>query len=73
MRRAVFRSFGVLVFNYCGRFLMEVDCPECGGEGRCEYEEAVVDWDHGGYLKGVVKTCERCDGYGAIEVDMVDE
>jgi C4-type Zn-finger protein len=69
MRPAVFCSYGVLVHVFNGCFLMEVDCPECGGEGRCEYEEAVVDWDHGGYLKGVVKTCEKCNGYGAVEVE----
>ena len=48
---------------------MEVDCPECDGQGRCEYEEAVIDWDHGGYLKGVVKTCQKCFGIGVIEAE----
>lgn len=72
MWRAVFCSYGVLVYDLYGCVLMEADCPECGGEGRCEYEEAVVDWDHGGYLKGVVKTCQRCDGHGVIEIDFDD-
>jgi len=50
-------------------WLVEVECPECGGEGRCEYEVAVIDWEHGGYLKGERMTCERCQGDGVIEVE----
>lgn len=46
-----------------------VECDECGGEGRAEYEEAVVDYNHGGYLKGVMRDCEKCGGYGELEIE----
>jgi len=46
-----------------------ITCPECDGEGVCAYEEAVVDYVHGGYLKEVIDTCQRCDGAGEIEGD----
>jgi Ribonuclease G/E len=44
-------------------------CPECGGEGELEYERAVVDWNHGGYLEGYMDTCNHCDGEGYVESD----
>lgn len=44
-------------------------CPECGGEGRIEYERAVVDWDNGGYLEGYLDDCFRCDGSGEVQID----
>jgi len=47
-------------FNY-------VECDECGGEGRCEYEYAVVDWVHGGELRAKMDTCEKCDGSGELK------
>jgi len=46
-----------------------ITCPECDGEGECAYEEAVVDYVNGGYLKEVIDTCERCDGAGEIEIE----
>ena len=46
-------------------------CPVCDGEGVCAYEEAVVDYEHGGYLQEVIDTCEHCMGSG--EVDDWDE
>jgi DnaJ-class molecular chaperone len=41
-------------------------CPECGGEGECEYERPVVDYTNGGYLEGYMDTCDTCDGEGYI-------
>jgi hypothetical protein len=41
-------------------------CPVCDGEGVCAYEEAVVDYEHGGYFT----TCEHCI---SGEVDDWDE
>ena len=46
-----------------------ITCPECDGDGVCAYEEAVVDYVNGGYLKEVIDTCERCYGAGEIEID----
>mgnify|MGYP001089414783 CR=1 FL=1 len=46
-----------------------ITCPECDGDGVCAYEEAVVDYVNGGYLKEVIDTCERCDGAGEIEIE----
>jgi DnaJ-class molecular chaperone len=46
-----------------------IKCPECGGEGLCEYERAVVDWNDGGYLEGYTDTCDTCEGEGYIEDD----
>jgi len=46
-----------------------IKCPECGGEGLCEYERAVVDWNDGGYLEGYTDTCDTCEGEGYIEED----
>ena len=50
-----------------------VECDECGGEGRCEYERAVIDWEHGGYLEGYMDTCEKCDGSGEVEIEEEEE
>lgn len=44
-------------------------CPECGGDGRVEYERAVVDYVNGGYLEGYMDICETCDGAGEVELD----
>ena len=49
--------------------MIDYECPECGGEGRLEYERAVVDWEHGGYLEGYMDECFRCDGYGEVKID----
>ena len=46
-------------------------CPECNGDGRCEYEVAVPDpmaW-RGGELRGVMMDSELCGGSGEIEND----
>ena len=40
--------------------ITHVVCPECGGEGRCEYERAVVDYMRGGDLEGYIDECEKC-------------
>ena len=50
--------------EYEARF---ITCPECGGHGECAFEEPVVDYVNGGYLKEVIDTCERCGGCGEIE------
>lgn len=55
-------SEGVCVLG----FDVEMDCPECGGGGRAEYEVPVVDYEHGGYLKGEMRDCERCEGSGEV-------
>lgn len=47
----------------------QIECPECGGEGRREYEVPVVDWRHGGYLSSEWATCEMCFGLGEITVE----
>lgn len=44
-----------------------VECPECGGEGRCEYEVPVIDYDNGGYLKGEWQECHKCHGLGEVQ------
>ena len=44
-------------------------CPECGGEGQCEYEVAVpapMAW-RGGWLEDQFMECELCGGVGEIE------
>ena len=48
-----------------------ITCPECGGEGQCEYEVAVpapMAW-RGGWLEGRIMECELCGGSGEIEND----
>ena len=50
-----------------------ITCPECDGEGECAYEEAVVDYVNGGYLKEVIETCETCHGSGEIEREEEEE
>jgi len=47
--------------------------PECDGNGECAFEEAVVDYVNGEYLKEVIGTCERCGGWGKIETDEEEE
>jgi DnaJ-class molecular chaperone len=42
-------------------------CPQCEGEGTCAYEEAVVDYEYGGYLEEVYDTCDMCYGSGEVE------
>ncbi len=44
-------------------------CPQCEGEGTCAYEEAVVDYEHGGYLEEVYGECDMCWGSGEVEDD----
>lgn len=59
--------------SYSNQYPNEIECPECGGEGECEYEVSVVDYQHGGYLKGEVMTCQRCHGDGFIGAGEEDE
>jgi hypothetical protein len=47
----------------------EVECPECGGEGRCEYEFQVIDHIRGGEIVGLVRECRMCEGSGVIYVE----
>ena len=49
--------------------LVVVSCPECGGEGTCEYERPVVDHMNGGYLEGYMDECDKCEGSGEVELD----
>ena len=52
-----------------------IECPECGGEGRCEYERAVpmsFSNPHG-YLENYWAECDNCGGVGDIESDPYDE
>lgn len=49
--------------------MIDFECPECGGEGRLEYERGVVDWEHGGYLEGYMDDCFKCDGSGEVKID----
>ena len=57
-------------------YLMElqeamIDCPECGGEGRCEYEREVPMSNSNpyGYLEDYWAECDNCQGTGQIEAD----
>ena len=36
-----------------------IPCPQCGGEGRVEYERPVVDYERGGYLAGCYDECDE--------------
>ena len=47
----------------------EVECPECGGEGRVEYEFEVIDQIRGGEIVGLVRECRMCEGNGVIYVE----
>ena len=44
-----------------------ITCYECDGDGMAEYTVPVIDYDNGGYLKGVMETCQVCGGTGVIE------
>lgn len=52
-----------------------VECPDCGGEGRCEYEIAVPDWGapRGGELQGKIMECETCGGSGDVLLVIEEE
>lgn len=41
-------------------------CIECGGDGEVEYEIAVPDFVHGGYLKAEMGECHTCEGAGEL-------
>ncbi|MDA7891193.1 hypothetical protein N9B14_01380 [Akkermansiaceae bacterium] len=43
-----------------------VKCPDCGGDGEYEVEVAVIDHSNGGFIKGIMQTCEFCDGDGEV-------
>ena len=46
-------------------------CPECGGEGECEYEvevSAPMAWN-GGWLEGRIMECQLCAGTGEVDED----
>jgi len=51
---------------------MDIDCPECDGKGRCEYERAVPmsNSNPHGYLEDYWADCDNCDGTGIIEADL---
>lgn len=49
------------------------ECPECLGEGRYEKTIPVVDYNHGGYLKGVMSDCHYCNGIGEVMYDGIEE
>jgi DnaJ-class molecular chaperone len=51
----------------------EIDCPECGGEGRVEYEFNVIDHIRGGEVVGLVRECRMCEGSGVIYVEPADD
>ena len=51
---------------------MKVDCPECAGKGKAEYERFVVVGPTGGYYEDFWNECENCNGSGSIEVDEED-
>ena len=53
--------------------VMVIECPQCGGEGRCEYERGVVDWKHGGYLEAFMDECDECQGSGEVEIEVEEE
>lgn len=48
-----------------------VNCPECDGHGRCEYERAVPMSNSNpyGYLEDYWAECENCHGYGEVLAD----
>ena len=48
---------------------MMKQCQHCFGDGEIEYAVPVVDWDRGGFLKGVIEECDVCKGEGYVEVD----
>jgi len=54
---------------------LDIDCPECDGEGRCEYERAVPMSNSNpyGYLEDYWADCENCGGTGIIEDDLDDD
>jgi len=56
--------------EYDARF---ITCPECDGDGECAYEEAVIDYVNGGYLREVIDTCDLCFGTGEIPFDGEEE
>lgn len=47
----------------------EVECPECLGDGRVEYDFNVIDQFRGGEIVSRVLTCRMCDGSGVIYVE----
>lgn len=48
-------------------------CPQCNGEGVCAYEEAVADYEDGGYLEEVMDTCDMCYGWGTVDGEEEEE
>lgn len=52
-----------------------IECPECKGEGRCEYERAVPMSNSNpyGYLEDYWAECDNCSGMGEIERDWENE
>ena len=50
--------------EYDARF---ITCPECDGEGQCEYDDPRPDYVNGGEIHAVWDTCETCHGSGEIE------
>jgi len=50
-----------------------VNCPDCEGWGRREYDKPVVDIVNGGYIDVVWGVCDSCEGSGEIEEQEEDE
>ena len=69
-------GFGTSSFG-CKR-LLTIECPECNGEGRREYEVMEYGGGPGAYspYRDVVLECQRCNGDGEIlpeDEDYCDE
>ena len=58
------------------RMGLEIECPECGGEGVGYVEVWVNNYPNGGFLSERMGECHACDGSGyvaASEADYDDE
>jgi DnaJ-class molecular chaperone len=55
------------------RKVRAVNCPDCEGWGRREYDKPVVDYVNGGYIDVVWGICDSCEGSGDIEEEEEDE
>lgn len=58
----------VKVSRIPGIWEIEAECETCDGAGTVSGEVAVIDYDHGGYLKEALADCPDCHGHGLREL-----
>lgn len=77
INKVLYSANGKHVFKYSvGASRWEVparECSYCIGKGEVDVDMPRVDFLNGGWLDGGLQTCDRCGGFGYVDVEFEDE